>query len=219
MLRGPNKYQRAIAVLRVQCRVRITILWAAVCLATSAPALAGGGNVLAPTAMPQGYSLAEAAVATAYFNTGPRTSDTLPQNFPFQILYEGPRPEGTTFLVRPGTMLYVPIVYSDDTDAALWDFPNVNDPEAVSDYYFDPQQLGAEFIEIVVDGAATTLSPEYAVGAVTPGLPSGGNRYTVVAVFLTPLSKGTHTVRFRSRFSGDFLPAPEESSREIRRTR
>lgn len=172
-------------------------------LTAAAPALAGGGNVLPPTANPKGYSLEAAAAITAAFNTGPRTPETLPAGFPFQILYVGPG--GTTFEVRPGTMFYVPVVYSDDTDAALWPFPDVTDPEAVQDYYFSPEQLGAEFIEIVVDGQVASLGPEYAVGAVTPGLPSGGDAYTVAAAFLTPLSKGTHTVTIRTRFSGEYL--------------
>lgn len=138
------------------------------------PVFAGGGNVMPPTAKPMGYSLKEAAAATAYFNTGPRTANTLPQDFPFQILYEDYQGGPGTFHVRPGTMIYVPVVYSDDTDAQYWNFPDVNDPQAVSDYYFDPAQLGAETLTIEVDGNITSLGPGYAVGAETPGLPSGG---------------------------------------------
>ena len=176
-------------------------------LAFAGPVIAEGGNVLPPTAKAKGYSLAEAASVTAYFNVGPRTPDTLPAGFPFQILYVGPN-GNLTFDVRSGTMFYVPVVYSDSTDAAFWPFPDVNDPNAVSDYYFDPEQLGAEFIEIVVDGEITSLGPTYAVGAVTPGLPSGGNSYTVAAAFLTPLSKGTHTVTIRVLLTGDFIGGP-----------
>ena len=51
--------------------------------AFAGPAIAGGGNVLPPSAKAHGYSLAEAAGATAYFNVGPRTPDTLPAGFPF----------------------------------------------------------------------------------------------------------------------------------------
>ena len=87
-------------------------------------------------------------------------------------------------------MLYVPILFFDDSAPILGDFPDVNDPEAVADYYFNPEQLGAEFIEVVVDGQVTTIGPEYVVGAETPGLPNGGNLYTTAGVFLTPLSKG-----------------------------
>lgn len=45
------------------------------------------------------------------------------------------------------------------------------------------------------DGSVTSLGPGYAVGAETPGLPCGGNAYTVVGAFLTPLSKGTRVSR------------------------
>jgi hypothetical protein len=155
-------------------------------------------------AKPQGYSLEDAAAATAYFNTGLRTPDTLPDDFPFQILYVDPD-NNTTFTVKPGTKFYVPIVYSSDVDAALWPFPDVTDPVAVSAYYFDPMQLGAEYIRIKVDGKVTTLGPGYAAGAVTPGLPDGGDAYTVVAAYLTPLSKGNHTVTISSRFTGEFI--------------
>ena len=135
---------------------------------------------------------------------GPRTPETLPSGFPLQILYVDAAND-TTFDVRPGTMIYVPVVYSDDTDSAYWPYPNVNDPQAVSDYYFDPAQLGAEFLEVVVDGQITSLGPQYAVGARTPGLPSGGNAYTVVAAVLTPLSPGTHVVTVRALLSGAFI--------------
>ncbi len=118
---------------------------AASCLvAAAAPAFAGGGNVLPPTAQAKGYSLAEAAATTAYFNEGPRTPDTVPPGFPFQILYI-PADGNLTFNVRTGTMFYVPLIYSDSTDSGSWPFPDVTDAEAVSDYYFDPLQLGAEY--------------------------------------------------------------------------
>lgn len=162
----------------------------------------GGGDVLPPTARPHGYSLIEAAAATAYFNTGPRTLETLPQDFPFQILYIT---ADNTFTVRTGTMFYVPVLYSSDVDAALWPFPDVTDPVAVTAYYFDPAQLGAEFMHIIVDGKVNEIGPGYAVGAVTPGLPDGGNTYTVAAAFLTPLSKGVHYVTIEGLFSGAFL--------------
>lgn len=176
------------------------------CLVLVAPcASAGGGTVLPPTARPHGYSLADAAAATAYFNVGPRTPNTLPADFPFQILYAAPNENTATFEVRTGTMFYMPLVYSDATDAALWDFPDVTDAGAVSRYYFDPAQLGAEFIEVTVDGQTTSLGPKYAVGAVTPGLPTGADAYTVVAVVLGPLTKGTHVVSYRFLFDGAFL--------------
>lgn len=176
-------------------------------LATHGVHATTGGNVLPPTAQPKGYSLAEIAEATAYFNTsGPEGRNLETEKalgLPFGILYTSSANPSNTFDVRPGITLYVPIVFSDDSQPILGDFPDVNDQEAVSDYYFNPGQLGAEFIEIVVDGEVTSLEPEYAVGAETPELPTGGNNYTTAAVFLTPLSKGTHPVTIRARFTGE----------------
>ena len=175
-------------------------------LLSTSSAYAAGGNVLPATARPHGYSLAAAAAATAYFNEGPHTPDTIPDGFPFQILYIPPgETDRGTFHVRTGTMFYMPLVFSDGNDAALWPFPDVNDAQAVSNYYFDPQQLGAETMEVTVDGQPTSLGPMYAAGADTPGLPSGADTYTVVAVFLGPLAKGAHTVSYRFLLSGDFL--------------
>jgi hypothetical protein len=163
-----------------------------------------GGEVVPVVGKPKGYSLADAAAATAYFNTGARTPDTIPGNFPFQILYITPD-YSNTFSVETGTMLYVPVIYSDDLDAAYWPFPDVTDPAAVMAYYFDPQQLGAEYFQIVVDGKVSELGPEYAAGTTTQGLADGGQDYTVVAAFLTPLSKGKHTVKIAARLSGKYI--------------
>src|SRR5688572_30661064 len=140
-------------------------------LTTTASVLAQG-TVLPGTAKPHGYSLAEAAAATAEFNTGPRTPDTLdtlPRNFPFQVLYipvEEPPRSTATFHVKPGTMLYMPVLNVDNSFPILGDFPDVTDPEAVADYYFSREQLGAESIEVEVDGNVTSLGPSYVVGAV-----------------------------------------------------
>ena len=187
-------------------RISAARVWiAAACLLViAAPALAGGGNVLPPTAQAKGYSLAEAAAATAYFNVGTHAPDTIPAGFPFQILYFPP--DGNlTFNVHTGTMFYVPLVFSDSNDAAAWPYPDVTDPDAVSDYYFDPDQLGAEILDVVVDGKVTSLGDKYAVGALTPGLPSGANAYTVVAAYLSPMTKGAHTVTIRVLLTGAFL--------------
>jgi hypothetical protein len=169
----------------------------------ASPALAGGGNVLPATARPKGYSLAAMAAATAAFNTGPRTPDTLPDT-PFQILYGPPSAQSTnTFDVKTGTMFYVPLTTWDDSPPIIGDFPDVSDEEAVENYYFSQEELGFVYIEIVVDGRVTSVGPEYVVGVVTPPLPDGGGtHYTVSAVFLTPLTKGTHTVEIRMFANG-----------------
>src|SRR5437660_1438089 len=73
--------------------------------------LAGGGNVLPGPAKPRGYSLSDMARATAFFNTGPHTPDNYPKT-PFQILFSR---DNLTFVVSPGIMFYVPVLFSDDT--------------------------------------------------------------------------------------------------------
>ncbi len=175
------------------------------------PALAGG-KVMPPNAKPKGYSLTDAAAAVAVFNVSPpRLAENLP-DIPFQILFtrtgaEPPAP----FVVRPGTWLYVPVLSVDDSPEILGDFPDVNDPAAVAHYYFSPEQLGAEYIRIIVDGEVTTLGPEYIAGVEMP-LPNGGTAITLVAGFINPLKKGTHTVEIGARFSGAAWGAPVEFS-------
>jgi hypothetical protein len=183
---------------------RATVLAAAgfVLLATAAHAQESGG-VLPPAARPHGYSLADMAATTAFFNTGPRVPGSEPDT-PFQILFspvDGPTP---VFTVSPGTMFYVPVVYSDDSPPILGDFPDVTDQAAVAHYYFDSGELGAIFIEVEVDGQVSSLGPGYAVGAVAP-LADGGSRYTTAAAFLSPLPKGSHTVKIRALLTGAAL--------------
>lgn len=202
--------QPVLAIRRAFLTSSIIALALLVSLVGATPvARAGGGNVLPPNARPKGYSLVDAAAATAYFNMGTRTLDTLPQGFPFQILYLMPS-GSTTFTVKPGTSLYVPVVYSDDAEPILGDFPDVTDQGAVADYYFSSHQLGAQYIELVVDGETTSLAQAYVAGAETPGLPDSGNNYTVAAAFLTPLTKGTHTVTIQGRLTGDAIAAYPE---------
>ena len=174
-----------------------SVLGAILCLlAFAAPASAQSGQILPATAKPQGYSLVEAAAATAFFNSGSRAEDELPKGFPFQILYLPDGADTNTFQVKPGTALYVPVVW--DADLA-----NVSDPNVVQDYYFNPEKLGAEYLNIAVDGKVTSLGPEYAVGVETPGLRP--YKYTTVAAFVSPLSPGTHTVTISGRLTGKLL--------------
>lgn len=182
-------------------RARLAIVWGTALVLLSSTALAkGGGNVLPPNAKPHGLSLTDMAELTALFNTGPRDRGTEP-NTPFQILYY-PSDGDLTFTVRPGTYFYVPIFWSDNSEPVLGEFPDVTDPEAVADYYFSPEQLGARALEISVDGKVTSLIEEgYPVGAFSP-TSVGGTEYTTVGAFLAPLSRGTHEVTFRIYFDG-----------------
>jgi hypothetical protein len=162
------------------------------------PAWGDGSSVLAPTAAANGWSLIDMARATAAFNVGDHSGT--PPETPFPMLYFRP---DMRFTVRSDTMLYVPVWFSDDAPPVLGEFPDVNDPAAVADYWFSWGQLGAESLTITVDGVTTSLGPAYAVGVETPPLPDGATHYTVVAAFLPPLGPGTHEVVIHGRLTGD----------------
>ena len=180
----------------------------------------GGGNVLPPTAKPNGYSLTDIAKATAFFATRGPGDPNVPNdpngrresnepNVPFQILYDSNiNVPHNTFSVRPGTMLYVPIFLVSDSPPPTGNFPDLGDPDLITDYIFDDKkQLHAELIQIDVDGKKTSITrdgPPYIVGVTTePLADGGGTHYITAAVFLTPLTKGTHTVTIRAKFTGD----------------
>lgn len=162
----------------------------------AAPALAADGKILPSTAKPKGFSLAEAAAATAYFNTGARSEDELPVDFPFQILYTPGDAVANTFHVKPGTAFYVPVV---------WDASPFTNQQALQNLYFDRAQYGADYVNIGVDGAVTSLKPTYAAGVQTPGLRPNIDNYSAIAAFLAPLTPGTHTVTIACRFSGTLI--------------
>jgi hypothetical protein len=150
----------------------------------------GGGNVLPPTAKPKGYSLTDIAKATAFFTTT--------------------APNDNTFTVQPGTMLYVPIFFADDSPEIFGHFPDATVPEAVTNYFFSDDELGAEFLEIVIDGKITSIAEDsgYIVGVKGIKLADGpGTQYLPAAVFLTPLTKGTHSVTIRAEFTGAAIPS------------
>jgi hypothetical protein len=102
--------RRFLVVLGVFCGLAIT----------SAGALAGGGgNVLAPSAKPHGYTLADLALATALFNTSGNNLSYYP-NTPFQVLFVSATNE---FFVAPGTPFYMPVFFADDSPPIVGTFP------------------------------------------------------------------------------------------------
>ena len=126
---------------------------------------------------------------------------------PFQILYDSNinKPHNT-FLVQLDTMLYVPIFFVSDSPPPTGNFPDVDDPKAIEKYIFKKKELGAQSIEIEVDGKITSIKKDsgYFVGVTSIPLADGdGTHYIAAAVFLTPLTKGTHTVTIRAKFTGD----------------
>jgi hypothetical protein len=136
------------------------------------------------------------AVLTAVYNSGITSGNPLtppPPNVPFAILVAD-----TT--VRPGTMIYLPIFFLDDSGGAHPGFPaDITDQEADADYLdsqvFDMFDVTAFIVQ--VDGHTTILDDDYVSGVTTPPLLDGtppGTRYIISAAFLTPLTPGTHTV-------------------------
>jgi len=150
----------------------------------------GGGNVLPGLAQPKGYSLLKLAAETAAFNVTDHSGP--PPALPFQMLYSRP---GNTFEVRAGTMLYVPVIYNDDSQPVLGNFPDPTDRDALLFYWYDQSELGVVYTTITVDGQTTSLGPDYLVGFIsdTP-LPDGATQYMTVGAVLSPLTKGQHKV-------------------------
>jgi hypothetical protein len=185
-------------------------------VATTTHALAGGGNVLPPKANPRGHSLLDMMSATALFNTSGNDPNYYPDT-PFQILYNNPSTVTTevrngglvvtgtnTFTVAPGTAFYMPMLYADDSPPIAGDFPASSGQAAA--YFFGADEAGAEGVTVVVDGKSTSIGPAYLPGLVQssrPLLDGGGTHIMTLGVFLTPLSKGTHTVSYEGTFAGD----------------
>ena len=175
-------------------------------LTCTAPALAGGGNVLPPSATPRAYSLSEIAVATAVYNTGVNVGlSPSPPNVPFEVLV----PDTLHVTVKPGTMLYLPIFFSDDSDTVAPGFPaDIADQQAAADFLnsYVLMNFGVTDFIVQVDGQTTILDDDYIVGVTTAPLPDGppaGTHYIVSAAFLTPLTPGTHTVGLGGIIGGE----------------
>ena len=161
--------------------------------------------------------LTDAAELTASFNVGARTADTYPANLPFQILYTPYQATDlnntggvyTTFYVTPGTRLYVPVIYNDNSLPIIGDFPPAGDRSALLYYMFSQDEFGLVSAKISIDGQTTTLGPDYVVEVAfdTP-LPDGATLYQTVGALLTPLKKGTHTVEISALATGDAFSIP-----------
>ena len=166
----------------------------------SAGPVAGGGNVLPAVAQPKGYSLSRMGRVFAPFNVTDHSGT--PPRTPFQALYTSAT-NNNTFVVRPGTMLYVPVLYNDESPPAVGQIPDVTDRQALLDYFYSPLRFGTEYTIITVDGKDTVLGPEYLVGLYFASpLPDTAQSYMTVAGFVTPLKKGTHKVGISARAAG-----------------
>lgn len=165
--------------------------------------LAGGG-VLPAQAQAKGYSLESLARTTAAFNVTDHSGP--PPQVPFQMLVW--RGDNEPFYVRPGTMLYVPIVYNTDSPPVVGNYPDVTDRAALLAYWYSQREFGFVYTNITVDGQVVSLGPDYLVGVkfATP-LPDTAMQYMTVAAVLTPLTKGRHTVEISALATGDAIKA------------
>ncbi len=164
----------------------------------------GGGNVLPAQAQPKGYSLMSLAETTAAFNVTDHSGP--PPGVPFQILVL--RGNNEPFHVRPGTMLYVPILYNSDSPPVVGNYPDVTDREALLEYWYSQSEFGVVYTNITVDGKVTSLGPDYLVGVkFDEPLPDTAMQYMTVAAVLTPLTKGQHTVEISALATGDAITA------------
>lgn len=172
------------------------LMASAVVLACTTSALAGGGKLLPASARPKGYSLRDMAVATAVYNTGITSgnpSTPPPPYVPFEVLV------GDT-IVKPGTMIYLPIFFIDDSGGAPPGFPADLSNQAADAAYLDGQafaSFGVSAFIVQVDGETTILNDAHVAGVTTAQLLDGtpaGTHYIISAAFLTPLSPGAHVV-------------------------
>lgn len=181
------------------------------------------GHVLPGKAHPHGYSLTDMFIASAVFLFGGSNPTKTPiPNTPFQILFAdldhvtftslpcgGVTAHGhgfySPFVVKSGTLFYVPLIGMDDSPPVLGIFPTT--ARVAVDYFFKPDQLGGQNWVITVDGRSTAVGSEFLAGPITTQpLPDGGGTHAIyLAVFLTPLSVGDHTVSFSGQLEG--LPA------------
>jgi hypothetical protein len=188
-------------------KVLVAVIGVLICTGS---ALAGGGTVLPPCETPHGYSLSDIAVDTADYATGEDAglSEPIPK-VPFEILVAGIG----EYTVKPGTMLYLPVYYADNSPPVLAGFPKdirnqEKDAEFLDSAAFAAYDVTAFFVQ--VDGKTTILDDDYVVGvrtaplpdAVPPGTP-GGTDYIVSATFLTPLTPGEHTVGIGGLIDGE----------------
>jgi hypothetical protein len=179
--------------------------------ALAAPAALAGGKVLPAQAHPTGSTLADAAKATAVYNTGGAEQAPAAK---YQILTLG---DAT---VAPGTFLYVPVFFADDSPPVNpASFPaSLDNQQANADYLLSAieaftglDDVVATFIEI--DGDLTVLDANYVSGVTTAPLgDGGGTHYIVSAAFVNPLKPGEHTLRIGAVLADGTLIGPPAST-------
>jgi hypothetical protein len=165
------------------------------------------GNVLSPKVEPKGYSLSDMAKLTAAFNVTDHSGafPDVVNGHPFQGLFIT---STNTFDVNEDTILYVPVILSDDSSPVVGNIPNVNNQHALERYFYSQKQYGAVYTNITIDGKVISLNHDYLVGVNVPALPDGGGtKYVTVAAFVSPLNKGKHTIGISAQATGNaFIP-------------
>ena len=204
-------WKRPLAVTSTPLHMVLAAMIFGLAASTGAQQCKGSGAVLPPAARVFGYSLDNMASAVANFSISGNDPAFYPDT-PFQILYDQSPAGNNTFKVRPGTFCYVKFFFIDDSPPVIGDWP-ANKHQAAN-YIFGRDQLGAHDLQVIVDGRAYSLDhPGYIGGPVpTPNSPDGSQHLIQVGAFLSPLSKGTHTVTIRGTFDGtafvDFVGGP-----------
>lgn len=157
---------------------------------------------------PKGMSLTDMAASVARFTLSGNDPKLYPET-PFQVLFAsdvdvemvagGVVASGRNmFTVTAGTEFFVPVFILDDALPVVPGFPSACS-EAAS-YVFDPATCGARDFEIVIDGVATAIGPEYLVGPIPAG--DTGIHVLTLGAFLGPLTLGPHTVVIRGGVFG-----------------
>jgi hypothetical protein len=135
------------------------------------------GHVLPPEARPHGYSLDRMVSLLALFQTSGNKLSYYPfEQFPestrpFQVLYL-PNQVSNHFVVYPGTVFYVPLVFVDDSLPILGSFPI--DAKGAEYYFTSPHQLGGKNWRIIVDRDTNSIGAEYFAGS------RGSNKSAVI---------------------------------------
>jgi len=186
----------------------IVILALLAIITFSIPARAG---LLPGSANPKGTSIDEMTAALGQFQDSGLDPSFLP-NTRFQILFPQDLENNTgTFTVKHGTFFFIPVFSFNDSPPVIGDFPT--DSSQAAAYIFSAAEIGAHDAEIEVDGQITELGPSHLSGLVsTPNLPFGGSSTILLGAFLTPLPKGTHTIKIRATWDGVALVASFGSS-------
>lgn len=170
------------------------------------------GHVLPPEARPHGYSLDRMVSLLALFQTSGNKLSYYPfEQFPestrpFQVLYL-PNQVNNHFVVYPGTVFYVPLVFVDDSLPILGSFPI--DAKGAEYYFTSPHQLGGKNWRIIVDRDTNSIGAEYFAGPAVqtnpPLLDGGGTHIYILGAFVTPLPLGPHTITVHGELDGAAL--------------